>query len=129
MLLLKLLRKKINSISLCGKRAKKTSLNGTHLGVKEDQDGTLNVQLWQLNTSKSTLLIFILEVLIWDSLIMTMRLHNLRLTTIVIHGLPTSFIVVIYTSKAEKWRSLWRTSLPLVKSWRFTIIDKLDSYS
>ena len=45
--LLQLIQKReVRKISLYGKNLKKRNQDGTHLGVKVDQDGTLNAQQW-----------------------------------------------------------------------------------
>lgn len=41
-------KKEVNKILYFGKQQSQMSRNGNLLGAKEDQDGTLSAQLWQL---------------------------------------------------------------------------------
>jgi hypothetical protein len=70
--------------------------NGQVHGEKEDQDGILNAQLWQVPYWVKQLT-YMLVVLIYFSLIMTTPWHRLKHVLTVINGSIISFILVIFT--------------------------------
>lgn len=113
---------------LFGKNQSLMNQSGSHLGEKVDQDGTLSALLWLLVFSKSIQLIFTQEELIFDSLIMTMKLHNLRLITSVTIGLTIFGILVTCIFKARRCQNHWKISLQLNKFCRILIQDKFVSY-
>lgn len=101
--MLKHKKRNIRMISHCGRNLSQMNQFGIHHGVKVDLDGTLSALQWQVNFSKSSPLIFIPVVLISDSLIMTTRSLSQKHTTIATTGLTTSFTLVIFTLKVERW--------------------------
>lgn len=121
--------KKINAILLFGRNPRKMSQTGNPHGVMEDLDGTLSAQLWLHLFSRHGQLIFILVVLILDSLIMIMKLHNQRPTMDVITGLITSGTQVICTSKTAKCQRVRRISSQLGSACKLIPRDKSDTYS
>ena len=104
-----------NSMSLTlhsGKRVRKESPLGIHLGVRVALDGTLSAHAWLLSTSRSGQLISTVVVSISGSLITTTRLPNLRPTTNVTSGSTTSCTQAIFTLWVRRCLSLSRTSSP-----------------